>query len=62
VDRRPGALLADPQRDPALVHRLELGAARDRRDLDARRRTMRGESRRQVSADGAGTEDDDPHR
>ena len=62
VDRRGGALLADPQRDPALVHRLELGATRDRRDLDSRRRAMRGEARRQVPADGTGAEDYDPHR
>ena len=34
-------------------------AARDRGDLDARRRAMRGEARREVAADGTGAEDDD---
>jgi hypothetical protein len=41
---------------------LQLSAARDRRDLDARRRSMRGEARREVSADGPGAEDYDAHR
>jgi len=54
--------LPDPQRDAALVHRFELGTARDCRDLDARRRSMRGEARREVSADGPGAEDYDAHR
>ena len=61
-NRARGALLADPQRDAALVHRFQLGTTRDRRDLDARRRPMRGEPRREVSADGPGAEDYDAHR
>jgi hypothetical protein len=62
VNRGGGALLADPQRDAALVHRRQLGTARDRRDLDVGRRPMRGEARREVPADGPGAEDYDAHR
>ena len=62
VDARVVAFVADPQGQAAFADRVELGAAPDRRDLDAGRRRARPEPRRDMTADRAGAENRYLHR